>query len=56
LLDQLWQRASQGRHWSVLRRIAGLRGWFDSALEEAVTNLLVRQKHVLVGKPTARIR
>ena len=50
LLDQLWQRASQGRHWSVLRRIAGLRGWFDSALEEAVTNLLVRQKHVLVGK------
>ena len=50
LLDQLWQRASQGRHWSVLRRIAGLWGWFDPALEEAVTNLLVRQKHVLVGK------
>jgi phosphorylase kinase alpha/beta subunit len=34
----------------VLRRIAGLRGWFDPGLEEAVTNLLVRQKHVLVGK------
>jgi phosphorylase kinase alpha/beta subunit len=50
LLDQLWQQASQGRHWSVLRRIAGLRGWFDPALEEAVTNLLVLQKHVLVGK------
>ena len=50
LLDQLWERASQGRHWSVLRRVAGLRGWFDAGLEEAVTNLLVRQKQVLVGK------
>ncbi|HET9523762.1 MAG TPA: glycoside hydrolase family 15 protein [Terrimicrobiaceae bacterium] len=50
LLDQLWQRASQGRHWSVLRRIAGLRLWFAPGLEEAVTNLLVRQKHVVVGK------
>ena len=50
LLDQLWQRASQGRHWSVLRRIAALRSWFAPGLEEAVTNLLVRQKHILVGK------
>jgi len=50
LLDQLWERASHGRHWSVLRRVAGLRGWFDGGLEEAVTNLLVLQKQVLVGK------
>ena len=50
LLDQLWQQASLGRHWSVLRRISGLRGWFGPGLEEAVTNLLVRQKQVLVGK------
>ena len=50
LLDQLWKQASHDRHWSVLRRIAGLRGWFDGGLEEAVTNLLVRQKQVLVGK------
>ena len=28
----------------------GAAGWFDPALEEAVTNLLVRQKHVLLGK------
>ena len=49
LAGSTWQRASQGRHWSVLRRIAGPR-WLDPALEEAVTNLLVRQKHVLVGK------
>jgi phosphorylase kinase alpha/beta subunit len=50
LLDLLWERASHGRHWSVLRRVAGLRGWLDGGLEEAVTNLLVRQKQVLVGK------
>jgi phosphorylase kinase alpha/beta subunit len=50
LLDQLWRQASHGRHWSVLRRVAGLRGWFDDGLEEAVTNLLVRQRQVLVGK------
>jgi phosphorylase kinase alpha/beta subunit len=50
LLDQLWKQASRERHWSVLRRVAGLRGWLDGGLEEAVTNLLVRQKQVLVGK------
>ncbi|HEY5704690.1 MAG TPA: glycoside hydrolase family 15 protein [Terrimicrobiaceae bacterium] len=50
LLDQVWKQASQDRRWSVLRRIAGLRGWLDAGLEEAVTNLLVRQKQILVGK------
>ena len=50
LLDQVWKQASHDRHWSVLRRIAGLRGWLDGGLEEAVTNLLVRQKQILVGK------
>jgi phosphorylase kinase alpha/beta subunit len=50
LLDQLWERASRHRYWSVLRRVAGLRGWWDGGLAEAVTNLLVRQKQVLVGK------
>jgi phosphorylase kinase alpha/beta subunit len=50
LLDQLWEHASRGRHWSVLRRVAGLRGWLDAGLEEAVTNLLVRQKQLLIGK------
>ena len=50
LLDQLWRQASRGRHWGILRRIAGLREWVDPGLEEAVTNLLVRQKQILVGK------
>ena len=50
LLDQLWEQASYGRHWSVLRRITGLRGWLDEGLEDAVTDLLTRQKQVLVGK------
>jgi phosphorylase kinase alpha/beta subunit len=50
LLDQLSQRAAHGRHWSVLRRLAGLRGWYDPGLEEAVTNLLVRQRQILVGR------
>ena len=50
LLDHLWEQASWGCHWSVLRRVAGLRDWVDAGLEEAVTNLLIRQKQVLVGK------
>jgi phosphorylase kinase alpha/beta subunit len=50
LLDQLWEEASWGCHWSVLRRVAGLREWADAGLEEAVTNLLIRQKQLLVGK------
>jgi phosphorylase kinase alpha/beta subunit len=50
LLNQLWEDAGWGCHWSVLRRVAGLRDWVDAGLEEAVTNLLIRQKQVLVGK------
>ena len=50
LLDRLWGEASWGCHWSVLRRVAGLREWLDAGLEEAVTNLLIRQKQLLVGK------
>jgi phosphorylase kinase alpha/beta subunit len=50
LLERLWKQASWGGHWSVLRRVAGLRDWVDAGLEEAVTNLLIRQKQVLVGK------
>jgi phosphorylase kinase alpha/beta subunit len=49
-LERLWKEASWGGHWSVLRRVAGLRDWVDAGLEEAVTNLLIRQKQVLVGK------
>jgi phosphorylase kinase alpha/beta subunit len=48
LLDQLWQRASHGRHWSVLRRIAGLRGWFDPGAR--------RGGHQLAGSTTTRPR
>jgi phosphorylase kinase alpha/beta subunit len=50
LLNQLWEQAAWGCHWSVLRRVAGLREWVDAGLEEAVTNLLIRQKELLVGK------
>jgi phosphorylase kinase alpha/beta subunit len=50
LLNQLWEEAAWGCHWSVLRRVAGLREWVDAGLEEAVTNLLIRQKQLLVGK------
>ncbi len=50
LLERLWKEASWGGHWSVLRRVAGLRSWVDAGLEEAVTNLLIRQKQILVGK------
>ncbi len=50
LLNHLWEKAAWGCHWSVLRRVAGLREWVDAGLEEAVTNLLIRQKQLLVGK------
>jgi phosphorylase kinase alpha/beta subunit len=43
-------RASHGRKWGLIRRAAGVLGLHDDALEEAVAQIVVRQKRVAVGR------
>jgi phosphorylase kinase alpha/beta subunit len=50
LLEETYNRASQQQLWSVIRRAAGLAGKVDISLSDAVTDLLVRQKQIAVGK------
>ncbi|MEB3288370.1 MAG: glycoside hydrolase family 15 protein [Leptolyngbya sp.] len=50
LLDEIYAKASQLEQWEILRRAAGLLEKSDSTLSDAVTELLVRQKQISVGK------
>jgi phosphorylase kinase alpha/beta subunit len=50
LLDEVYAKASQLEQWGILRRAAGLLGKADITLSDAVTELLVRQKQLSVGK------
>jgi phosphorylase kinase alpha/beta subunit len=50
LLDEIYAKASQLEQWEILRRAAGLLGKADITLSDAVTELLVRQKQISVGK------
>lgn len=55
LLDDVYEQAARGDenkrpYWSVLRRAAALLGKVDFALADAVTDILVRQKQITVGK------
>ena len=55
LLDELYVRATRGDAngrplWSIVRRVAGLLGKTDIALADAVTDIVVRQKQITVGK------
>jgi len=54
LVDEVYAQASRGAggrpYWSVLRRTAGLLDKTDTALSDAVTDILVRQKQITVGK------
>jgi phosphorylase kinase alpha/beta subunit len=55
LLDELYVRATQGDQdgrplWSIVRRVAGLLGKTDIGLADAVTDIVVRQKQITVGK------
>lgn len=43
-------RASHGRKWGLIRRAAGVLDLHDDALEEAVAQIVVRQKRVAVGR------
>lgn len=50
LLDEVYAEASHLRLWAVIRRAAGLLDKVDVGLSDAVTDILVRQKQISVGK------
>ncbi|WP_293995599.1 glycoside hydrolase family 15 protein [Sphaerotilus sp.] len=45
-----YARACRGRKWGLIRRAAGVLDLHDDALEEAVAQIVVRQKRVAVGR------
>ncbi len=54
LLDQVYAQASQLRLWGVVRYAAGLLNKIDIGLSDAVTDILVRQKQITVGRAYSR--
>ncbi|MEO0540661.1 MAG: glycoside hydrolase family 15 protein [Cyanobacteria bacterium P01_A01_bin.105] len=54
LLNEIYTKASRLELWAVVRRAAGLLGKVDIGLSDAVTELLVRQKQIAVGKAYSR--
>ncbi|MEL6136686.1 MAG: glycoside hydrolase family 15 protein [Cyanobacteria bacterium J06628_6] len=54
LLDEIYTKASRLELWAVVRKAAGLLGKIDIGLSDAVTELLVRQKQIAVGKAYSR--
>ncbi|MEB3355432.1 MAG: glycoside hydrolase family 15 protein, partial [Synechococcales bacterium] len=50
LLNEVYVKAAQLELWAVIRRAAGLLNKVDISLSDAVTDILVRQKQIAVGK------
>ena len=50
LTEALFARARWNRLWGVIRRAAGLLGRCDESLEDAITQMVLRQKRVAVGR------
>jgi phosphorylase kinase alpha/beta subunit len=50
LLEEIYRRALAEANWNVVRRCAGSLGLVHPQLEDALTDLLVRQKQVVVGR------
>jgi len=50
LLDEIYDRAGKFQLWAIVRRAAGLRNKVDIGLSDAVTDIVVRQKQIAVGK------
>ncbi|MEL6398540.1 MAG: glycoside hydrolase family 15 protein [Cyanobacteria bacterium J06607_6] len=50
LLEEVYVKAGRHEHWLIVRRTAGLLCKIDVNLSDAMTELLVRQKYVTVGK------
>ncbi|XP_046852762.1 phosphorylase b kinase regulatory subunit alpha, liver isoform-like [Xenia sp. Carnegie-2017] len=51
LLEELYEKACEKRHWSLVRHTAGLLQKRVEDLAENVTDLLVREKQITVGLP-----
>lgn len=49
-LEEVYTRAGDQNEWSLVRRSAGLLGKYDADLEQAATDILVRQKRLSVGR------
>lgn len=50
LLEEIYVHAGNIHHWKLLRRTASQLGKYDINLEQSVTEILVRQKPLSVGK------
>ncbi|MGD1862665.1 MAG: glycoside hydrolase family 15 protein [Leptolyngbyaceae cyanobacterium] len=50
LLEETYVKAGRQEYWLLVRRTAGLLRKMDVSLSDAVTELLVRQKYITVGK------
>ncbi len=50
LLEEVYRRGLAEADWNVVRRSAGAMGLVHPQLEDALTDLLVRQKQVVVGR------
>ncbi|MEX0587749.1 MAG: glycoside hydrolase family 15 protein [Cyanobium sp.] len=50
LLEEVYRRALAEADWNVVRRVAGALNLVHPQLEDALTDLLVRQKQVVVGR------
>jgi len=50
LLEEIYQRAGDRHAWYIVRRCAGLLGKYDINLEQAATDILVRQHALTLGR------
>ncbi|GAB6141199.1 hypothetical protein JCM14076_19280 [Methylosoma difficile] len=50
LLEEIYERAGDQHIWYVVRRCAGLLGKYDINLEQAATEILVRQHNLTLGR------
>jgi len=50
LLEEVYQRAGDQHAWYIVRRCAGLLGKYDINLEQAATDILVRQHALTLGR------
>ncbi|HYE51479.1 MAG TPA: glycoside hydrolase family 15 protein [Azospirillaceae bacterium] len=52
LVERLYDGAGRAGQWAVVRRAAGLLHRHDERLQDAVKEIVVRQRQVLLGRPT----
>ncbi len=50
IADQIYESASHCQDWAVLRRVAQLVGRYDDRLEDALLDIVIRQKRLAVGR------